>query len=141
MLSPAPDNETRLVRRTDDALVEFAERVALFGVVMKHVRIDAVLEGLTKGAAEAARHLVKDSASWPVAKRHARVSLDFGNRADQHDRLQALILESPPLMRLAIAAHMTPQQQARFPHLVGKDYRSLPAREAFAARLVREATR
>ena len=49
--------------------------------------------------------------------------------------------EAHPLLKLAMWAQMSPQQQARFPQLANRAFRQLPGRNTFAARLVREASR
>lgn len=136
-----PDTNTRVVRQDDLAHVELAERIALFAVVTRHARAASVLEGLVKPSAQAARRLLDSASEWSSSKRQARATLEFGHRGDQHERLARVMADAHPLLRLAMCAQMTPQQQARFSHLVNKEFRQLPARNAFAARLVREASR
>ena len=135
------DTTTRVVAPTGHEETELAERIALFAVVHRHPRASKVLEGLTKASAEAALKLVATAIAWPSSKRQGRATLEFGNRGDHTERLSGLMAEAPPPLRLALFAQLTPQQQARFPNLAGNESRHLPGRSAFAARLVREATR
>lgn len=137
---PAGDTTTRVMQAPIDD-VELAERIALFAVVTRHPRAVSVLEGLVKPAAAAARKLVDGAAAWPSGKRQARASLEFGPRTDQYERLARTIGEAHPLLRLAMGAQLSPQQQARFPHLVKREHELLAGRDTFAARLIREATR
>jgi hypothetical protein len=131
---------TRVVK-VDVEGEELARRIALFALVSKHPRAEAVLAGLGPERSAVALKLLKTATAWPSPKRQARVTLEFGNRADQHERLAAIFAEAPPALRQAMCAHMSPQQQARFPRLASKGLRPAPGRSAFAARLVREATR
>ena len=134
------DTTTRVVAPPGDD-TELAERIALFALVQRHPRASKVLEGLTGPAAVAATKFVASALTWPSSKRQGRATLEFGNRGDHHERLTQLVAEAPPPLRLALFAQMTPQQQARFPHLGGQELRQVPGRNALAARLVREATR
>lgn len=136
-----PQTTTRVVHPAALDDTGLAERIALFAVVNRHPRASKVLDGLIAPASAAARKLVAQALVWPSSKRQARATLEFGPRADQHDRLARLVAEAPPLLRLAMYAQMTPQQQARFPAFANQEFRQLPGRNAFAARLVREATR
>jgi hypothetical protein len=135
------DSDTRIVRQQDLEPTLFAERIALFALVNRHPRAASVLSGLAGVAGSAAKRLLETAAAWPSSKRQARATLEFGHRGDQHERLGKLVLEAHPLLRLAMCAQMTPQQQSRFPQLANREFRQLPARNAFAARLVREASR
>lgn len=136
-----PDTTTRVVRPPDFEDTELAERIALFAIINRHPRASKVLEGLVKPAAEAAARLLGIAMAWPSSKRQGRATLEFGNRPDQHERLSRLIAEAAPALKLALCAQMSPHQQARFPHLANQEFRQVPGRNAFAARLVREATR
>ena len=136
-----PDTTTRVVRPPDFEQTELAERIALFAIVNRHPRASKVLEGMVKPAAEAATKLLGIAMTWPSGKRQGRATLEFGNRPDQHERLARLMAEAAPALKLAMCAQMSPQQQARFPHLAHHEFRQVPGRNAFAARLVREATR
>ncbi len=136
-----PQTTTRVVNPGAFGETELAERIALFAVVNRHPRASKVLDGLVAPASAAARKLVAQALVWPSSKRQARATLEFGPRADQHDRLARLMGEAAPVLRLAMYAQMTPQQQVRFANLANQEFRQLPGRNAFAARLVREATR
>jgi hypothetical protein len=135
----APDAKTTVDRKCIDP--ELAGRIALFAVVSKNDRAAAVLEGLSRAQCAAAQKVLAEAATWSSATRQARVTLEFGSRGDQHERLASIVSEAPPLLRLAMCAQMSPQQQARFPKLANIEFRRLPGRDAFAARLVREASR
>ena len=137
---PDGDTTTRVMQAPVDDF-DLAERIALFAVVTRHPRATAVLDGLVKPAADAAKKLIEGAAAWPSGKRQARATLEFGPRSDQHERLARIIGQAQPLLRLAMGAQLSPQHQARFPHLLNRDLEKLPGRDAFAARLVREATR
>jgi hypothetical protein len=135
------DTDTRIVRPHELAANVLAERIALFALVSRHPRALAVLEGLSRPAASAGTKLLDSAAGWSSSKRQARATLEFGHRGDQHERLAELLTGAYHDLKLAMFAQMTPQQQARFPKLLGLQGRALPARTAFAARLVREACR
>ena len=135
------DTTTRVVAPPGTAEVELAERIALFAIVNRHPRASKVLEGLTQAAAGAATTLVQTAMSWPSGKRQGRAAVEFGYRPDQHERLAHLMAEASPALKVALCAQMSAAQQARFPHLANQRPRQLAGREAFAGRLVREATR
>jgi hypothetical protein len=121
---------------------ELAERIALFAVVMNAKQPAAMLEGLAELTRDEALEMLNDAKAWPSSTRQARVSVEFGTRPDQHERLAALVAEASPALRRALYAHMSPQQQARFPHLALKaGTHPPPGMVRLAARLVREATR
>ena len=138
---PSSDTTTRVVSPTAFDETELAERIALFALVHRHPRVSKVLEGLAAPAADAAKKFVAQAITWPSSKRQGRAALEFGNRADERERLAQVMAEAPGVMRLAMWAQMTPQQQARFPKLANQQFRHLPGRDALAARLIREATR
>jgi hypothetical protein len=138
---PESITHTRVVRQCELDGEELAERIALFAVVTRSARAATVLDGLVAASAKAGKKLLEKMATWPSGKRQARVTLEFGLRGDQHQRLAALVAEAQPVLRLALCAQMTPHQQARFPNLLKHEFRQVPGRNTFAGRLVREATR
>jgi hypothetical protein len=127
------EHGTRLIRKpaVDDAL---AMRIALFAVMLRHPRAESVLNGLSLPLRECAKNVLADTAN-----RHARITFELGHRHDQNDRVAQVVAEAPPPLRKALWLHMTPAQQARFPHLAGGS--ATPAMCAFAERLIHEATR
>jgi hypothetical protein len=129
-------------RPPERARAELAERVALFAVVMDAKQPPALLEGLAELTRDEAVKMLNDAKAWTSSTRQARVSVEFGTRPDQHDRLAEVVAEAAPALRRALYAHMSPQQRARFPHLALKGPADPPAGMVrLAARLVREATR
>ena len=120
----------------------FAERIALFAVVMNAKQGPELLEGLADVVRDEACEVLRDVQKCPSSTRQARMSLEFGARADQHERLALLVNEASVGLRSALLAHMTPAQKARFPHLAArKGTGPSPGMDSLAARLVREATR
>jgi hypothetical protein len=134
------DAPTRIVRSSTAESSGLAERIALFALVMNVRQPPALLDGLADLHRAEAQGLLREAQGWPSSLRQARVSFEFGARADQHERLCALVSQASPGLRRAIHAHMSPAQQARFPHLASADAPT-PAMERLAARLVREASR
>jgi len=139
-MPPAPPTR-RIVQRDEREAGALAERIVMFAVVTRRPRAANVVEGLSKPAAASAKKMLETIASWPSGMRQARVSLDFGLRGDQAERLASVMAEAHPALRLAMYAYMSPQQQARYPRLAAVEFRQIPGRNAWAARLVREATR
>lgn len=131
---------TRLLRPPGAEAADLARRVALFVLVMSARRPGALLEGFADLCRDDAEEVLREAKDWTSAERQARISVEFGARADQHELLADLVCEATPELRRALYAHMSPPQQARFPHLRSSQA-STPAMESLAARLVREATR
>jgi hypothetical protein len=131
---------TRLVRVPERDSSQLAERIALFSLVMNARQPPGLLDGLAELTRSEAQALLQEAKEWPSSKRQARVSLEFGARPDQHERLTAVVAEASPALRRALYAHMSPQQQQRFPHLAS-GAACPPGMGSLAARLVREATR
>ncbi len=135
-----PVTHTRLVAPETPGSA-LAERIAMFAVVTAHPRAASIVEGLVAPSAGAARRLLETFASWPSAKRQARISLEFGQRGDHAERLADIMAEAHADLRAALCAQMNRQQRARYPRLTELGARKIPGRDAFAARLVREASR
>ncbi|MBL8953416.1 MAG: hypothetical protein JNK82_21760 [Myxococcaceae bacterium] len=135
---PKPTRNLHVGELGDDGL---AQRIAMFAVVTGHARAATVIDGLSKDCAAAAKKLFAEISTWPSGKRQGRVSLEFGQRADHLERLGRAMAAAHPALRLAMFAQMTPQQQARYPRLAHVEFRQVPGRNTFAARLVREASR
>jgi hypothetical protein len=133
-------NPTRVVRVPDSQATELAQRVALFAVVMGLRAPEKVLAGFGELVREDAQRMLMVVTTWSSATRQARVSLEFGKRSDQVERMQELLTESSPMMRRALWAQMPGPLQLRFPHLASASKPS-PAMESLAARMVCEVTR
>ncbi len=133
-------NPTRVVRLPDSQATELAHRVALFAVVMGLRSPEKVLSGFGELIREDAQRMLMVVTTWSSATRQARVSLEFGTRSDQVERMQELLVEASPTMRRALWAQMPASLQLRFPHLASTS-KPAPAMESLAARMVCEVTR
>jgi hypothetical protein len=118
----------------------FGERVALLAVCLGGAGAVELLTGLADGPKASASVLPRIMRASDSATRQARLTHEFGDRRDALRRLEELILDSPPDLRFAIAMELPKTFQVQFPHLLAPS-ETCPARQSFAARLVREAIR
>ncbi len=118
----------------------FEERVALFVFALHREECAALLAHFAEGPRRAATSLVDELARADSPTRQARLTREFGARADGPRRLRELIVEASPAMRLALVEQLPEAQRALFPHLAPVAPVA-PAMRAIAARLVREALR
>ena len=80
------EGDTRVMRLSELAPTELAERIALFAVVSRHPRASLVLAGLSASLAPVAQRLLDAAAGWSSSKRQARDALEFGHSGDQQGR-------------------------------------------------------
>ncbi len=120
----------------------FEERVALFVCALHREKSLELLEGFADAPRARARAFAESVTDWDSSTRQARLAREFGAHTDALDRLQQLIVESPPALRCAIADQLPEAWRARFPHLVKtQGTLSTPMMTMLAARLIRETVR
>lgn len=140
--------ETRLARPASspgrparNAPVEFPERLALYVHSMHREQAPALLEALAEAPRARALAYVEDLKAIDSAQRQARLTREFGTRADAFDRVAKLLVDAAPPLRRAIVRYLPAALRARFPHLDGPAEPCPPAMDALAARLAREVVR
>jgi hypothetical protein len=141
-------SETRLAkpassskRLARNAPVEFPERLALYIHAMHREHASALLEALAEEPRARALAYIEELKAIDSAQRQARLTREFGTRSDALDRVAQLLVDAAPPLRRALVRHLPPALRARFPHLDVADAPCPPARDALAARLVRELIR
>ena len=117
------------------------ERVTLFVCAMHKADADELLSGFAAGPRKQAAAFAQQILGLDSSTRQARLTREFGARADALDRMRALIVEAPLPLRAAIVELLPPAQRALFPQLLALPLTASPAMTALAARLLREATR
>ncbi len=120
--------------------LSFPERVALFVCALHKAQANALLELFAEKPGQAAIAFAQEMTNCDSGTRQARLSREFGARADAMERLRKLVVDAPLALRYAIVEQLPPAQRALFPHLQGKQA-SPPAMRAVASRLIREAAR
>jgi hypothetical protein len=116
----------------------FAEHVAIYLCALHREEGAQLLGGLQDS--NNALALFNNLISGDSGTRQAALTKEFGLRGDAQERVHALIVESPPLLRSAIAKALPQQMRVRFPHLDSSVSISA-AIQVLAERLVREAMR
>lgn len=120
----------------------FEERVALFVCALHREQAAELLAGFAEAPRRCAESFAKMVSNWDSSTRQARLTREFGAHTDALDRLQQLIVESPPALRCAIAEQLPEAWRSRFPHLApSPGMPSTPLMAQLAARLVRETVR
>ncbi|MCE9667513.1 hypothetical protein LY474_06765 [Myxococcus stipitatus] len=119
------------------------ERYALVAWVLGRERAELLLEGLGARDAERAKAHLRYLASLPSPRRQAKVSVEFGERADAAARLKTLMDEVPEPLRKEVFRRLPPYHRSLFPgrRVEAADPLSPPALAVLAERLIREATR
>jgi hypothetical protein len=138
------DLRTRL-RRGAPARVrggEWEERLALFAHALLKERASQLMTGLCAESAERAGIYLQALAQLPSTERQGRLASQFGPRTEACQRLRALWAQASPQLQAELYRVLPPYHRSLFP-----EHSPLPgppppaALQAFAARLVREATR
>jgi hypothetical protein len=132
----------RTVPLGDPKGLGFEERVALFVCALHRERSTELLAGFADAPRKRAEAFAGTVTGWDSSTRQARLTREFGAHTDALDRLQQLIVESPPALRCAIAEQLPEAWRSRFPHLArSPGMPSTPLMAQLAARLVRETVR
>lgn len=120
----------------------FEERLALFVCALHRDRALELLDGLASGPRVRARSFARAVADWDSSTRQARLTRELGLGSDAAERVQALIVEAPAALRVAIVEALPEEWRARYPHLLGNaTCAPTPLARAIGARLVRETLR
>ena len=116
----------------------FAEQTTLFLVAMKKEQALELIDGFANEPRARARVFAQQLSDLDSPTRQARVALEFGVREGSRERVNTLLTEVAPAMRVAIVS-LLPQswRPANMPP-VGQN---APVMLLLAARLIREATR
>lgn len=144
---PIADEHTRL--KTGPTTLETPrpgaeERVALIAHALKKAEAQALLEGFAEPERERALAFLRQLQSQGSAERQGRMSFEFGIRVDASQRLRDVWNQAGPALRRALFAQLPPYHRTVFPDYVppaDQDAAADPGLEAFAERLIREATR
>ncbi len=139
------DESTRLkdMAPAHGAYSRFEERLALFIHSLDRTNAAQLLEGLAPRQAERAGRYLRELGRVASAERQGRLSAEFGARPDAPERLRDLWAEAGSLLRQDIYRLLPPYYRTLFPNYSthpGTDEEANPARQAFADRLIREAT-
>jgi hypothetical protein len=117
------------------------ERLALFVCCFKRGDSLHLFDGLSESLRHEARAFARTCAQWDSPTRQGRLTQELGLSPDARARVDALILESAPALRRAIAECLPPSFRDEYPHLLRPEVPKSPALLALARRLVREAIR
>ncbi|MCP3103310.1 hypothetical protein LZ198_30955 [Myxococcus sp. K15C18031901] len=119
------------------------ERYALVAWVLGRERAEALVDGLGERDAERAKAHLRQLAALPSSLRQAKVTAEFGERADAAARLKTLMDEVPEPLRKEVFRRLPPFHRTLFPErrVEAADPLSPPALAVLAERLIREATR
>jgi hypothetical protein len=136
-------SETRIVRRPHESTgpLSAAEKLTLFVCALHKSEAPRLLEGLAGPRRRRALHFAQTIASWDSAKRHARLTCEFGVKHDAVKRITALVVSASPSFRGALVAALPPSFRAQFPQFQNDEKLFPVAVRAVAARQVREALR
>lgn len=115
------------------------DRVTLFVCALHKAELDDLFESFAPEPRRLAVAFAEQLRTLDSPTRQARLTREFGARHDALARLRQLVVDAPAGLRSAIVEQLPAAQRALFPHLAPKG--APPAVRAFAARLVREATR
>lgn len=124
--------------RDGHRLLSSTELVTLFVCAMHKEKASALLDCFADRPKARAQAFAEQVRQWSSSMRQARLSREFGPRPDELQRLQRLMIDAQPLLRSAVAEHLSVSQRSAFPHLSPSGVVS-PAMRALARRLVREA--
>ncbi|MBN8226350.1 hypothetical protein JYK02_02385 [Corallococcus macrosporus] len=119
------------------------ERIALVVCVLSRERAAELLGGLVDAeAGRALRHLER-FAAMPSAQRQAKVSVEFGERADAANRLALFLESAPEVLRQEALRGLPPYHRSRFPQweTTASREEAAPGLTALAERRIREALR
>ncbi|WP_375761142.1 hypothetical protein [Corallococcus exercitus] len=119
------------------------ERIALVVCVLARERAAELLGGLVDAeAGRALRHLER-FAAMPSAQRQAKVSVEFGERADAANRLALFLEAAPEALRQEALRGLPPYHRSRFPQweVTASQAEAAPVLTALAERRIREALR
>jgi hypothetical protein len=140
-LRPVPSSLASGVRPRDaHRALSFVERVTLFVCAAHRDRAMELLDGFAGSPRKEARAFARTVADWSSAARQARLTIDFGTRADAPARVHALLREASPAMRAALVEALPEPLRPRGDPGTAVPEGS-PMLAALAHRLVREAIR
>ena len=127
------------VRMLSPAERGFEERVALMACAFAKGNEEEVLAGLTEGKRGQALRVAREVAQLSPTARRARIGQAFSDREEALERSRRLVDEASPAMRVALRGalppYLRPQEDS------GAFGVPTAMQVAFAARLVKEATR
>lgn len=119
----------------------FSEKVALFVSALHRERCETLLEGFATESRQRATQFASQVTTWDSARRQARLTHEFGARADAATRLKQVVLNVQGPLRAAVVAALPASMRQDYPQFHESVDAFGPVVRGLASRLVKEAAR